>query len=272
MAALVEPVLRVRDLEVVYGGVALVLRGVSLDVPAGGIVAVLGANGAGKTTLLRAITGLLGHHRGAITKGSVELDGRRIDGLEPAPIVRRGVSQVMEGRRTFAELTVEENLRAGAYTKGNGAETKENHARVMELFPVLAKRRRSVAGYLSGGEQQMLVIARALMQSPRVLLLDEPSLGLAPLVVEQVRDVIAEVNRAGTSVVLVEQNATMALAVADTGYILETGRVVKEGPADQLREDADIREFYLGMAAGDGGTRRSFRDVKSYRRRKTSRA
>jgi branched-chain amino acid transport system ATP-binding protein len=153
----------VRDLEVVYGGVALVLRGVSLEVPAGGIVAVLGANGAGKTTLLRAVTGLLGHHRGEITKGSVELEGHRIDGLEPAAIVRRGISQVMEGRRTFAELTVEENLRAGAYTMGNGAATKENHERVMTLFPILAKRRRSVAGYLSGGEQQMLVIGRALM-------------------------------------------------------------------------------------------------------------
>jgi branched-chain amino acid transport system ATP-binding protein len=258
----------VRDLEVVYGGVALVLRGVSLEVPSGGIVAVLGANGAGKTTLLRAVTGLLGHHRGDITKGSVELEGHRIDGLEPAAIVRRGISQVMEGRRTFAELTVEENLRAGAYTMGNGAATKENYERVMTLFPILAKRRRSVAGYLSGGEQQMLVIGRALMQSPRLLLLDEPSLGLAPLVVEQVRDVIVEVNKAGTSVVLVEQNATMALAVADTGYILENGRVVKEGPAEQLREDADIREFYLGISSGEGGQRRSFRDVKSYRRRK----
>jgi branched-chain amino acid transport system ATP-binding protein len=151
---------------------------------------------------------------------------------------------------------------------GNGAATKENYERVMALFPILAKRRRSVAGYLSGGEQQMLVIGRALMQSPRLLLLDEPSLGLAPLVVEQVRDVIVEVNKAGTSVVLVEQNATMALAVADTGYILENGRVVKEGPAEQLREDADIREFYLGISSGEGGQRRSFRDVKSYRRRK----
>ena len=258
----------VRDLEVVYGGVALVLRGVSIEVPSGGIVAVLGANGAGKTTLLRAVTGLLGHHRGGITKGSVELEGHRVDGLEPAAIVRRGISQVMEGRRTFAELTVEENLRAGAYTMGNGAATKENFERVMTLFPILAKRRRSVAGYLSGGEQQMLVIGRALMQSPQLLLLDEPSLGLAPLVVEQVRDVIVEVNKAGTSVVLVEQNATMALAVADTGYILENGRVVKEGPAEQLREDADIREFYLGISSGEGGQRRSFRDVKSYRRRK----
>jgi branched-chain amino acid transport system ATP-binding protein len=259
------PLLRVRNLEVVYGGVALVLRGVSLDVPTGGVAAVLGANGAGKTTLLRAITGLLGVHRGEITKGTIELDGRRIDGMEPASIVRLGMSQVMEGRRTFAELTVDDNLRAGAYTKGGGAETKANFEKVMELFPVLAKRRRSVAGYLSGGEQQMLVIGRALMQSPRLLLLDEPSLGLAPLVVEQIRDIIAGLNREGTSVVLVEQNATMALSIATVGYVLETGRVVKDGPAEQLRDDADIREFYLGIA-GEG--RRSFKELKSYRRKK----
>ena len=264
-AVTAPPILRVRNLEVVYGGVALVLRGVSLDVPTGGIAAVLGANGAGKTTLLRAITGLLSVHRGAITKGSVELDGQRIDQLEPTAIVKRGVSQVMEGRRTFAELTVDENLRAGAYTKGKGPQTRESFERVMDLFPILARRRRSVAGYLSGGEQQMLVIGRALMQSPRLLLLDEPSLGLAPLIVEQVRDIIARVNADGTSVVLVEQNATMALSIASVGYVLETGRVVKDGPADELRDDADIREFYLGMA-GEG--RRSFKELKSYRRRK----
>jgi branched-chain amino acid transport system ATP-binding protein len=256
----------VRDLEVVYGGVALVLRGISIDVPASGVAAVLGANGAGKTTLLRAITGLLGVHRGSITKGTVELDGERIDGLDPVAIVKRGVSQVMEGRRTFAELTVDENLRAGAYTKGKGAETKANFERVLTMFPVLARRRRSVAGYLSGGEQQMLVIGRALMQSPRLLLLDEPSLGLAPLVVEQVRDVISEVNRAGTSVVLVEQNATMALSIADVGYVLENGRVVKDGPGAELRDDPDIREFYLGIAGGE--ERQSFRELKSYRRKK----
>jgi branched-chain amino acid transport system ATP-binding protein len=260
--------LRVRDVEVVYGGVALVLQGVSLDVPPGGVAAVLGANGAGKTTLLRAITGLLGYHRGAITKGSIEFDGERIDGLDASAIVRRGLSQVMEGRRTFAELTVEENLRAGAYTKGNNRETRENHERVMTMFPVLARRRKSVAGYLSGGEQQMLVIGRALMQSPRLLLLDEPSLGLAPLVVSQVRDVIQQVNDAGTSVLLVEQNATMALSIADVGYILEVGKVAREGPADLLREDAHIRDIYLGIASGDGEERRSFRDVKPYRRRK----
>jgi len=266
--ATADPLLRVRGLEVVYGGVALVLRGVSIDVPTGGVAAVLGANGAGKTTLLRAVTGLLGVHRGAIVKGTVELDGQRIDHLPPAAVVRRGVSQVMEGRRTFAELTVDENLRAGAYTKGNGPETKANYERVMALFPVLGRRRRSVAGYLSGGEQQMLVIGRALMQSPRLLLLDEPSLGLAPIIVEQIRDIIAGVNEAGTSVVLVEQNATMALSIATVGYVLETGRVVKHGPASVLRDDADIREFYLGMAGGDGEGHRSFRELKTYRRRK----
>ena len=259
-----RPVLSVRNLEVVYNDVALVLRGVSLDVPEGGIAAVLGANGAGKTTLLRAITGLLKVHRGEITKGTVELDGERIDRLDAAAIVRRGVSQVMEGRRTFAELTVDENLKAGAFTQSRAA-AREGEARVMELFPVLAQRRKSVAGYLSGGEQQMLVIARALMQDPRLLLLDEPSLGLAPMIVEQIRDIIVQVNALGTSVVLVEQNAVMALSIATVGYVMETGKIVKDGPAEELSQDKDIQEFYLGV--GEAG-RRSFRDVKSYRRKK----
>jgi branched-chain amino acid transport system ATP-binding protein len=260
-----RPILSVRNLEVVYNDVALVLRGVSLDVPTGGIAAVLGANGAGKTTLLRAITGLLKVHRAEITKGTVEFGGRRIDGLDAAAIVRLGVSQVMEGRRTFAELTVDENLRAGAYTQSR-ADAREGEERVMELFPILARRRKSTAGYLSGGEQQMLVIARALMQSPRLLLLDEPSLGLAPMIVEQIRDIIVQVNEQGTSVVLVEQNAVMALSIATVGYVMETGKVVKDGPASELAEDRDIQEFYLGIS-GDS-ERRSFRDVKSYRRKK----
>ncbi|MGK2930869.1 MAG: ABC transporter ATP-binding protein [Acidimicrobiales bacterium] len=259
-----SPVLSVRNLEVVYNDVALVLRGVSFDVPAGGIAAVLGANGAGKTTLLRAITGLLSVHRGEITKGSIELNGDRIDGMDPAAIVRRQVSQVMEGRRTFAELTVDENLRIGAYTTGSSAKTKANYERVIELFPVLAERRRSVAGYLSGGEQQMLVIGRALMQEPQLLLLDEPSLGLAPMLVEQIRDIIVQINREGTSVVLVEQNAVMALSIATVGYVMETGKIVKDGPAAELRADKDIQEFYLG----GGDSERSFRNVKSYRRKK----
>ena len=262
----VDSVLAVRDLEVVYSGVIVVLRGVTIDVPRGGIAAVLGANGAGKTTLLRAITGLLDYHRGEITKGSVELDGEPINELNAASIVRRGMSQVMEGRRVFAELTVDENLRAGAYVKGRSPEVKESYDRVMQLFPVLAQRRKSVAGYLSGGEQQMLAVGRALVQSPRVLLLDEPSLGLAPLIVEQIRDIVVEVNKQGTSVVLVEQNATMALSIATVGYVMETGKVVKHGPAEELRGDKDIQEFYLGV--GEQG-RRSFRQIKTYRRKKT---
>ncbi|CAM3992615.1 ABC transporter ATP-binding protein [Kibdelosporangium persicum] len=255
--------LSVSNLEVVYDDVVLVLRGLSLDVPAGSIVAVLGANGAGKTTLLRAVTGLLGPHRGRITKGTVRLDGEDITGADPAKIVRRGIAQVLEGRRVFAEITVDENLKAGAYTRRSRAEVKESYARVLDLFPVLAQRRKSIAGYLSGGEQQMLAIGRALMASPRLLLLDEPSLGLAPRLVEQVRDIIVQINQQGTSVLLIEQNAVMALAIANSGYVLENGKVVKDGPAADLLADEDIREFYLGS-----GERRSFADVKSYRRRK----
>ena len=259
------PILSVRNLEVVYNDVALVLRGVSVDVPQGAIVALLGANGAGKTTLLRAITGLLRVHRGEITKGTVEFEGGRIDGRDPADVVKRGIAQVMEGRRIFQELTVDENLRAGGFTRRRGGGAKASYDRVMELFPILADRRKSVAGYLSGGEQQMLAMGRALMASPRLMLLDEPSLGLAPKLVEQVRDIIVDINKEGTSVLLVEQNATMALSIAQTGYVMETGRIVKDGAASDLLADQDIQEFYLGVG-GEG--RRSFRDVKSYRRRK----
>ena len=261
-----EPaILSVSGLEVVYNDVILALRGVSLDVPAGSVVAILGANGAGKTTLLRAITGLLGVHRAKITKGTVAVDGQLVTNADPARLVRRGVAQVMEGRRTFAELTVDENLRAGAFTVRSRAARDDAQQRVMELFPQLASRRRHVAGYLSGGEQQMLAIGRALMQSPRLLLLDEPSLGLAPLIVEQIAGIVRTVNAEGTSVLLVEQNAAMALSVADHGYVLENGKVVKDGPAARLADDKDIQEFYLGV--GEAG-RRSFRDVKSYRRKK----
>jgi branched-chain amino acid transport system ATP-binding protein len=258
-------ILRVQGLEVVYSDVILALRGISLEVPSGAVVAVLGANGAGKTTTLRAITGLLGIHRGKITKGTIELDGRPMSGLDPTAIVRLGVSQVMEGRRIFAELTVDENLRAGGFTRKDKSELKASYERVMGLFPPLASRRRQVAGYLSGGEQQMLAIGRALMQAPRLLLLDEPSLGLAPLIVEQIRQIITEINGAGTSVLLVEQNATMALSIADQGYVVEQGRVVKQGAGAELLADQDIQEFYLGV--GEAG-RKSFRDVKSYRRKK----
>jgi len=256
--------LAVENLEVVYEDVILVLKGISLGVPEGSVVALLGANGAGKTTTLRAITGLLGSHRGEITRGRITLDGERIDALAPEAIVKSGISQVMEGRRVFSELTVEENLRAGAYAQRRDLAGKLD--RIFGLFPVLAERRRSVAGYLSGGEQQMLAIGIGLMASPRYLLLDEPSLGLAPMVVEQIRDLIVEINQAGTGILLVEQNAVMALSVAERGYVLETGNVVMDQPAAQLREDEDIREFYLGL--GHGGQKTSFRDVKHYKRRK----
>jgi branched-chain amino acid transport system ATP-binding protein len=264
-AALGPPILEVSNVEVVYNEVMLVLRGVSISVPRGAVVAVLGSNGAGKTTMLRAITGLLELHRGRITKGSIELEGRSIGGHDAPSIVRAGVGQVMEGRRIFAALTVDENLKAGAYTRRSKAAVQTSYDRVMELFPRLQGMRRSTAGYLSGGEQQMLAMGRALMADPRVLLLDEPSLGLAPLIVQQIADIIGEVNRQGTSVVLVEQNATMALSLAHHGYILENGRVVKDGTGAALLADKDIQEFYLGV--GDAG-RKSYRDVKTYRRKK----
>jgi len=258
-------ILSVENLEVVYNEVILVLRGISLNVSEGEVVALLGANGAGKTTLLRSITGLLDIHRGRITKGSVTFLGQKTNRDDPSKLVRAGLSQVMEGRRIFAELTVEENLRAGAYTVTSRQKISEAHDRVVSLFPVLASRSRSTAGYLSGGEQQMLAIGRALMTSPKLLVLDEPSLGLAPLLVQQIRDIIETVNKQGTSVLLVEQNATMALSIANRGYVLENGRIVREGLSNELLQDDDIKEFYLGV--GEAG-RRSFRDVKTYRRRK----
>ncbi len=253
------------NVEVVYNDIALVLRGVSLDVPQGAIVALLGANGAGKTTLLRTISGLLGVHRGEITKGKVTFAGTALNRLDPAAIVRSGISQVMEGRRIFAELSVDENIRIGGFSRRDRNETARNYDRVLELFPVLAERKKSIAGYLSGGEQQMLAIGRALMASPKLLLLDEPSLGLAPLIVDQIRRIIVDINQSGTSVLLVEQNAHMALSIASYGYVMEHGKIVKDGPADALLADKDIQEFYLGV--GDAG-RRSFRDVKTYRRKK----
>jgi branched-chain amino acid transport system ATP-binding protein len=260
-----DVILQAQGLEVVYRDVLLGLRGVSLEVRRGAIVAVLGSNGAGKTTLLRALTGLLDVHRGRITKGTVTFEGTELGRQDASSIVRSGISQVMEGRRIFPALTVDENIRSGAYTVRSKSQIRENYERVLELFPKLVDRRSSTAGYLSGGEQQMVAIGRALMSSPKLLLLDEPSLGLAPLIVEQIAGIIREVNAQGTSVILVEQNATMALALADHGYILENGRVVKDGPGADLLADKDIQEFYLGV--GDAG-RKSFRDVKTYRRRK----
>ncbi len=256
--------LEIANLEVVYHSVVLVLEGVSLTVPDGGIAALLGPNGAGKTTTLRAITGLLDLHEGKVTKGRIALDGHSLVGRGPDEIVRRGVAQVLEGRRILADLSVEENLLAGAWTATRG-DTRAGLERVYERFPVLGERRRQQAGYLSGGEQQMVAISRALMASPRLLLLDEPSLGLAPRVVAQVADLIREIHAEGVDILLVEQNAAMALELADHGTILESGKVVHEGPAAELRQDEDIREFYLGLGA-EG--RRDYRAVKHYRRRK----
>jgi branched-chain amino acid transport system ATP-binding protein len=259
-------VLTVSNLEVVYHDVVLALRGVSLRVPDRQIVALLGANGAGKTTLLRAITGLLPFQHGKITKGTIELDGLRLNAMDSAAIVARGIAQVPEGRRVFTELTVDENLQAGAYSNGNATARRQAQERVRSLFPVLAERRHALAGYLSGGEQQMLAIGRGLMAAPKLLLLDEPSLGLAPLMAQKIRDLIKEINTAGTAVLLVEQNAALALSIAHHGYVLENGRIVMDRPAAELLRDSDVREFYLGLR--EGGGRKSYAKVKHYARRK----
>ena len=259
--------LEVANLEVVYNEVILSLRGLSLQVPDGQIVALLGANGAGKSTTARAISGLLDIHEGSITKGSVTFDGTDLSKLKPSAIVELGITQVMEGRRIFAELTVDENLACGAFTIRDKAQNKASYDRVMDLFPKLSGRRSQVAGYLSGGEQQMLAIGRALMAGPKLLILDEPSLGLAPMLVKQIRDIIVDINRQGTSVLLIEQNAMMALHIASYGYILETGKVVMDGDGGKLLANDDVKEFYLGLH-GDEGEKKSFRDVKHYRRRK----
>ena len=257
--------LEVKNLEVVYNEVILSLRGLSIDVPDGQVVALLGSNGAGKTTTARSITGLLDVHEGKPTKGSISWNGEDITHADPAHIVEGGIAQVMEGRRVFAEMTVDENLALGSFT--NRANEQKNYDRVMELFPRLMERHDQTAGYLSGGEQQMLAIGRALMAEPKLLILDEPSLGLAPLLVEQVRDTIKAINTEGTSVLLIEQNAVMALSIADYGYIMENGKVVMDGDGAKLRDDEDVQEFYLGLH-GDEGEKKSFRDVKHYKRRK----
>jgi branched-chain amino acid transport system ATP-binding protein len=262
-----EPLLAVNNIEVIYNHVVLVLKGVSLAVPERGIVALLGANGAGKTTSLKAISNLLQAERGEVTKGSVMFDGARIDRLDAADVVRRGLIQVMEGRHCFAHLTVEENLLTGAYTRSDGrAAVATDLDRVYDYFPRLKERCRSLAGYISGGEQQMVAIGRALMARPRLVLLDEPSLGLAPQLVEEIFEIVRELNRKeGVSFLLAEQNTNIALRYADYGYILENGRVVMDGAGSALAENEDVKEFYLGFSSGG---RKSFRDVKSYRRRK----
>ena len=259
--------LTLNNIEVIYEGVILVLKGVSLTVPEGGITTLLGANGAGKTTTLKAISGLLHSERGDITKGTIELSGERIDRLPPHEVVKRGVVQVFEGRRVFEHLTTEENLIAGAHIQREGARVRTSIERVYEYFPRLHERRAVQSGYLSGGEQQMLVIGRALMSSPRVMLLDEPSLGLAPMLVEEIFSIVQRLNREQKlTVLLVEQNATLALAIADHGYVMENGRIVLEGSAAALKDNADIKEFYLGLT--EVGARKSYRDVKHYKRRK----
>ena len=259
--------LSVNNIEVIYNHVILVLKGVSLQVQKGRIVALLGANGAGKTTTLKAISNLLRAERGEVTKGTIEFDGQRVDALTPAELVRRGVCQVMEGRHCFQHLTVEENLLTGAFTRSAGrAEVRQDLELVYSYFPRLRERRNSQSGYTSGGEQQMTAIGRALMAKPKMILLDEPSMGLAPQLVEEIFEIVKTLNqKEGVSFLLAEQNTNIALRYADYGYILENGRVVMDGEAARLRENDDVKEFYLGVSSGG---RKSFRDTKFYRRRK----
>jgi branched-chain amino acid transport system ATP-binding protein len=265
--AQVETLLEVNNIEVIYNSVILVLKGVSLKVPKGGITALLGGNGAGKTTTLKAISNLLHSERGEVTKGSIKYRNEPIHKSDPADMVKRGVVQVMEGRHCFEHLTIEENLLTGAYTRSDGkAAIARDLEMVYEYFPRLRERRKSQAGYTSGGEQQMCAIGRALMSRPETILLDEPSMGLAPQLVEQIFEIVKSVNeQEGVTFLLAEQNTNVALRFAHYGYILESGRVVMDGPAADLRENQDVKEFYLGMS--DEG-RKSFRDVRSYRRRK----
>jgi branched-chain amino acid transport system ATP-binding protein len=262
-----EKILSVNNIEVIYDRVILVLKGVSLDVPKGGIVALLGANGAGKTTTLKAISNLLHAERGDVTKGSIVFQGDEVQDLSPNELVRRGCIQVMEGRQCFAHLTIEENLLTGAFTRRDGkAAIRKDVELVYSYFPKLRERRESLAGYTSGGEQQMCAIGRALMSRPKMILLDEPSMGLAPQIVEEIFGIVRRLNReAGVSFLLAEQNTNMALGYADYGYILENGRVVLDGKAADLGANEDVKEFYLGLSASG---RRSYRDVKHYRRRK----
>jgi branched-chain amino acid transport system ATP-binding protein len=259
-------VLNVNGIEVIYNHVILVLKGVSLQVPEQGIVAILGGNGAGKTTTLRAVSNLLKGERGEVTKGSIELRGERIENLSPSDLVNRGVVQVMEGRHCFAHLSIEENLLTGAYTRKDKGEIAANLEKVYAYFPRLKLRRQSQAAYTSGGEQQMCAIGRALMASPSMVLLDEPSMGLAPQIVQEVFEIVKDLNaKEKVTFLLAEQNTNMALKYSDYGYIMESGRVVMDGPAKDLANNEDVKEFYLGVG---GGERKSFKDVKSYKRRK----
>ena len=265
--AAVKSLLSVNNIEVIYDHVILVLKGVSLEVPQGSIVAILGANGAGKTTTLKAISNLLRAERGEVTKGSIEFEEIRVDALTPNDLVRRGCIQVMEGRHVFEHLTTEENLLTGAYTRRDGrSNIQQDLEKVYTYFPRLKERRSSQAGYVSGGEQQMIAIGRALMSRPKMILLDEPSMGLAPQLVQEIFEIVKQLNeQEGVSMLLAEQNTNMALKYAHYGYILENGRVVMDGTGSHLRENTDVKEFYLGMGAKG---RKNFRDVKHYRRRK----
>ena len=259
--------LTVNTIEVIYDHVILVLKGVSLRVPPGGIVALLGANGAGKSTTLKAISGLLRTERGEVTKGTIAWQGEPLHRLDPDAVVKRGIVQVMEGRHVFEHLTVEENLLTGAYTRRNGHSTSGDLERVYHYFPRLTERREVRAGYISGGEQQMVAIGRALMARPTLMLLDEPSMGLAPMLVAEIFEIVSRLNREeGVAVLLAEQNATIALRFAQYGYVMENGRIVLDGDAKTISDNEDIKEFYLGLTGV--GARKSYRDVKHYRRRK----
>tara|TARA_B110001452_G_scaffold66880_1_gene53754 strand:+ start:198 stop:1037 length:840 start_codon:yes stop_codon:yes gene_type:complete len=261
-----ENILVVNNIEVVYSHVILVLKGVSLNVKKGGITALLGGNGAGKSTTLKSISNLLSSERGEVTKGSVTFENEDIHDLDPSQLVKKGVIQVMEGRHCFEHLTVEENLLTGAYTRTSSKEVKEDLERVYNYFPRLRDRKTSQAGYTSGGEQQMIAIGRALMAKPTMILLDEPSMGLAPQLVKQIFEIVAEINKKeGVTILLAEQNTNIALQYAEYAYILENGRVVMEGSAESMRDNEDVKEFYLGIS-GEG--RKSFKDIKQYRRRK----
>jgi branched-chain amino acid transport system ATP-binding protein len=266
-ASAAPPALALNNVEVIYEDVILVLRGLSLSVPEGQIVALLGSNGAGKSTTLKAISGLLPSEEGEITEGEITYRGQRITHRDAAEIVRLGISQVMEGRRVFEHLTTEENLRVGAYTRGLAANLADDLELVYGYFPPLKERRRQVAGYLSGGEQQMLAIGRALMTRPKLMMLDEPSLGLAPRLVTEIFDIIRRLNaELETTILVVEQNARLALEIASYGYVMESGRIVLDGPGDELAKNPDVMEFYLGLT--ESGDRRSYRAVKHYKRRK----
>ena len=259
--------LELKNIEVIYSDVILVLKGTSLEVPEGKIVALLGANGAGKTTTLKAISGVLRTELGEVTDGSIEFEDERLDRLDPEEVVRRGIVQVMEGRRLFEHLTVEENLFVGAYLRKDTQGIREDLTKVYDYFPILVPLKRRVSGYLSGGERQMVVMGRAMMALPKIMLLDEPSMGLSPLLVKEIFKIIRQINeQEGVAILLVEQNARIGLALSTHGYVMENGRIVLDGPSEKLLENEDVKEFYLGLS--EMGKRKSYREVKHYKRRK----